>query len=227
MPVPVLPGIRSRATARTPCRAGHRRPGAGLAACRNWTMGPGTEADTAASAPRDTPANPAAEQRNTPPSETERLWAALERERAAKRAAERRLERMAQPQAAHARPAPQPAIPAATAEPPRNEPVPAPVRAPAPAPQAAPMRIPAGTAVAVRTAAAVMSATAQVEDTVPATMAEDITSTAGRPSPRAAAWSARSPLSSTPAARAGPTGSRSGSIHSHTTAWTRPWRQPR
>ena len=138
-------------------------------------MGPGTEADTAASAPPDTPANPAAEQRNTPPSETERLWAALEREHAARRAAERRLERMAQPQAAHARPEPQPAIPAATAEPPRNEPAPAPVRAPAPAPQAAPMRIPAGTAVAVRTAAAVMSATAQVEDTVSATMAEDIT----------------------------------------------------
>ena len=143
--------------------------GAGLAACRNWTMGSGTEADTAASASPDTPANPAAEQRNPPPTETERLWAALERERAAKRAAERRLERMAQPQAAHARPEPQPAVPAATAEPPRNEP------APAPAQQAAPIRIPSGTAVAVRTAAAVTSATARVEDTVSATTTEDIT----------------------------------------------------
>ena len=135
--------------------------GAGLAACRNWTMGPGTEADTAPSAPPDAAANPAAEQVNTPPSESERLWAALERERAARRAAERRPERMAQPQAAHARPEPQPAIPVATAEPARNE--------------AAPIRIPAGTAVAVRTAAAVTSGTAQVEDTVPATTAEEIT----------------------------------------------------
>lgn len=57
--------------------------GAGLAACRNWTMGPPTATDTAAAASPD-PAGV----RETPPSETDRLWAALERERAARRAAE-------------------------------------------------------------------------------------------------------------------------------------------
>ena len=82
---------------------------------------------------------------------------------------------MAQPQAAHARPKPQPAVPAATAEPPRNEPPPAPAPAPSAAPQAAPVRVPAGTAFAVRTAATVTSATAQVEDTVSATTAEEVT----------------------------------------------------
>ena len=148
--------------------------GAGLAACRNWTMGPATETGTAAAAAPD----PAAARHDTPPSETDRLWAALERERAARRAAERRLERIAQPQAAtHARPEPQqppaPPAPAATAEPSRHEPIPAP--APAPATQATPITIPAGTAIAVRTAAAVISTTAQVEDTVSATTAGDVT----------------------------------------------------
>ncbi len=140
--------------------------GAGLAACRNWTMGPATEAGTAAAATPD----PAARQ-DTPPSETDRLWAALERERTARRAAEQRLERTAQPQAAtHARPEPQqppaPPAPAPTAEP---------SPAPEPAPQVTPIALPAGTAITVRTATAVTSATAQVEDTVSATTAGDVT----------------------------------------------------
>ncbi len=143
--------------------------GAGLAACRNWTMGPATETGMAA-APE-----PAAARHDTPPSETDRLWAALERERAARRAAEQRLERIAQPQAAHARPErqqpPAPPAAAATAEPSRHEPIPA----PEPAPQVTPIAIPAGTAITVRTAAAVTSATAQVEDTVSATTAGDVT----------------------------------------------------
>ena len=146
--------------------------GAGLAACRNWTIGPATEADRTATAS----ANPAARQ-DVPPSETDRLWAALERERTARRAAERRIERTAQPQATHAGPEPQqplaPPAPAATPEPPRHEPVPAP--APAPTPHAMPTTIPAGTSIAVRTAAAVTSATAQIEDTVSATTAGDVT----------------------------------------------------
>ena len=140
--------------------------GAGLAACRNWTMGPATEAGTAAAAAPDTTT-----QQDTPPSETDRLWAALERERTARRAAEQRLERTAQPQAAtHARPEPQqppaPPAPAPTAEP---------SPAPEPAPQVTPIALPAGTAITVRTAAAVTSATAQVEDTVSATTAGDVT----------------------------------------------------
>ena len=147
--------------------------GAGVAACRNWTMGPATETGTAAAA---APA-PTAARHDTPPSETDRLWAALERERAARRAAEQRLERIAQPQAAHARPErqqpPAPPAPAATAEPSRHEPIPAP--APAPATQATPTTIPAGTAITVRNAAAVTSATAQVEDTVSARIAGDVT----------------------------------------------------
>ena len=146
--------------------------GAGLAACRNWTMGPATEAGTTAAAAPD----PAATRHNTPPSETDRLWAALERERTARRAAEQRLERIAQPQAAtHARPEPQqppaPPAPAATTEPSHHEPIPA----PEPVPQVTPIAIPAGTAITVRTAAAVTSATAQVEDTVSATTAGDVT----------------------------------------------------
>ncbi len=147
--------------------------GAGLAACRNWTVGPATEAGTTAAAAPD----PAAARHDTPPSETDRLWAALERERAARRAAERRLERIAQPQAAHARPerqqSPAPPAPAATAEPSRHEPIPA--TAPAPATQATPTTIPAGTAITVRTAAAVTSATAQIEDNVSARTAGDVT----------------------------------------------------
>ncbi|MCY4636006.1 MAG: hypothetical protein OXG04_16120, partial [Acidobacteria bacterium] len=104
------------------------------------------------------------------------LWAALERERTARRAAEQRLERIAQPQAAtHARPEPQqppaPPAPAATTEPSHHEPIPA----PEPAPQVTPIAIPAATAITVRTAAAVTSATAQVEDTVSATTAGDVT----------------------------------------------------
>ena len=139
--------------------------GAGLAACRNWTMGPATETGMAA-APE-----PAAARHDTPPSETDRLWAALERERAARRAAERRIERIAQPQAAtHARPERQ-QPPAATAEPSRHEPIPA----PEPAPQVTPIAIPAGTAITVRTAAAVTSATAQVDDTGDAPPAADAT----------------------------------------------------
>ncbi len=146
--------------------------GAGVAACRNWTMGPATETGTAAAAAPE----PTTTQQDTPPSETDRLWAALERERTARRAAEQRLERIAQSQAAtHARPEPQqppaPPAPAATAEPSRHEPIPA----PEPAPQVTPIAIPAGTAITVRTAAAVTSATAQVEDTVSATTAGDVT----------------------------------------------------
>ena len=148
--------------------------GAGLAACRNWTIGPATKADTAATASAD----PAA-RHDAPPSETDRLWAALERERAARRAAERRIERTVQPQATHAGPEPQqplaPPAPAATPEPPRHEPVPVPAPAPAPTPHAMPTTIPAGTSIAVRTAAAVTSATAQIEDTVSATTAGDVT----------------------------------------------------
>ena len=90
--------------------------GAGLAACRNWTMGPPTATDTAAAASP----NPAGV-RETPTSETGRPGAALERERAARRAAERRIEQMAQPQATPERPAPQPPVPSApmtTPEPP-------------------------------------------------------------------------------------------------------------
>lgn len=145
---------------------------AGLAACRNWTMGNPAEADTAAAASPD-PVGA----HDAPPSETERLWAALERERAARRAAERRIEQMAQPQATHERPAPQPLVPAApvaTGQPPRTEPVATPAPAPAPAPQAMPVTIPAGTAIAVRIAAAITSATARVEDTVSATTVGDI-----------------------------------------------------
>ena len=144
--------------------------GAGLAACRNWTMGNAAEADTAAAASPD-PAGA----HDAPPSEIDRLWAALERERAARRAAERRMERMAQPQATHERPQPPvPAAPVTTVQPPRTEPVAAPAPAPAPAPQAMPVTIPAGTAIAVRIAAAITSATARVEDTVSATTVGDI-----------------------------------------------------
>ncbi|MCY4122574.1 MAG: hypothetical protein OXG72_16825, partial [Acidobacteria bacterium] len=150
--------------------------GASLAACRNWTMGPPAATETAAAASPD-PAGA----REAPPSETDRLWAALERERAARRAAEQRLERTTQPQATHARPEPaQPAAPPtppATAEPPRDEPAvtAAPAPAPAPAPPATPITIPAGTAIAVRTAGAVTSATARVEDSVSATTTTDVT----------------------------------------------------
>ncbi len=148
--------------------------GAGLAACRNRTMGP--PADThAASAASPDPAG----LRETPPSETDRLWAALERERAARRAAEQRLEQMAQPQEAYARPEPaQPAAPPAPParpEPPRNEPAATAAPRPAPVPQAAPVTIPAGTAIAARTATAVTSATARVEDSVSATTIGDVT----------------------------------------------------
>ena len=144
--------------------------GAGLAACRNWTMGNPAEADTAAAASPD-PIGA----HDAPPSETDRLWAALERERAARRAAERRIEHMAQPQATHERPQPPvPAAPVATIQPPRAEPVAAPAPAPAPAPQAMPVTIPAGTAIAVQIAAAITSATARVEDTVSATTVGDI-----------------------------------------------------
>ena len=146
--------------------------GAGLAACRNWTMGPPAEADTA----EGTSPEPAASH-DAPPSETDRLWAALERERAARRAAERRLEQRALPQAMHERPAPQPPVPtapAATVQTPRTTPVTAPAPAPVPTPQAMPVTIPAGTAVTVRIAAAVTSATARVEDTVSATTVGDV-----------------------------------------------------
>ena len=147
--------------------------GAGLAACRNWTMGPPAATDTAAAASPD----PAAV-RETPPSETDRLWAALERERAARRAAERRIERMAQAQATHARPEPaQPAAPPtppATAKPPRNEPAATPAPPTPPTPQATAITIPAETAIAVRTATAVTSATARVEDRVSATTTRDV-----------------------------------------------------
>lgn len=147
--------------------------GAGLAACRNWTMGNPAEADTAAAASPD-PIGA----HDAPPSETDRLWAALERERAARRAAERRIERMAQPQATHTRPEPaQAAAPPATAEPPRNEAVatPEPAPATAPTPQATPITIPAGTAIAVRTATTITSATARIEDSVSATTTTDVT----------------------------------------------------
>ncbi|MYH31707.1 MAG: TrbI/VirB10 family protein [Acidobacteria bacterium] len=147
--------------------------GAGLAACRNWT-GPAAGADTAATAaPVPAPDTAPA------PSETDRLWAALVRERTARRAAERRIERMAQPQKTYTQPEPaQPAAPAAppaAVEPPRNEPVPAPAPPTQPAPQATSITIPAGTAIAVRTATAVSSATARVEDSVSATTTDDVT----------------------------------------------------
>ena len=140
--------------------------GAGLAACRNWTMGPAAEADTAAAAaPAPTP--------DTAPSETDRLWAALERERTARRSAERRLERMARPQATYTQP--DPAQPAAPAAPPAAvEPAPAPAPPTPPAPQATSITIPAGTAIAVRTATAVTSANARVEDNVSATTIGDV-----------------------------------------------------
>ena len=148
--------------------------GAGLAACRNWTMGPPAATETAAAASPDP-----ASVREAPPSETDRLWAALERERAARRAAERRLERMAQPQATDTRPEPtQPAAPSTpppTAKPPRNEPAPTAAPERAPTPQATAITIPAGTAITVRTAASVTSATARVEDSVSATTATDVT----------------------------------------------------
>ncbi len=141
--------------------------GAGLAACRNWTRGPAVEADTAATA-APTP--------DLAPSETDRLWAALEHERTARRAAERRLERMTQPQATHTRPdrvqPAAPTAPPATVEPQRNEPAP-PATTPPP-PQATSITIPARTAIAVQTADAVTSATARVEDTVSATTTSDV-----------------------------------------------------
>ena len=144
--------------------------GAGLAACRNWSMGNAAETDTAAAASSDP-----ADAHDAPPSETDRLWAALERERAARRVAERRIEQMAQPQATHERPQPPvPAAPVATVQPPRTEPVAAPAPAPAPAPQAMPVTIPAGTAIVVRIAAAITSATARVEGTVSATTVGDV-----------------------------------------------------
>ena len=144
--------------------------GAGLAACRNWTTGPATEADTAAvSAPAPAPDT------DPTPSETDRLWAALERERTARRAAERRLERVAQPQATYTLPDPaQPAAPPAAVEPPRNEPATAPAAPTPPTPQATSITIPAGTAIAVRTATAVTSATARVEDSVSASTIGDV-----------------------------------------------------
>ncbi len=148
--------------------------GAGLAACRNWTIGPATGADTTATASADRAAR-----HDAPPSETDRLWAALERERAARSAAERRIERTAQPQATHTGPEPQEPLatpaPAATPQPPLDEPVPVPTPAPVPAPHAMPITIPAGTTIAVRTAAAVTSATTQIEDTVSATTTGDVT----------------------------------------------------
>ena len=152
--------------------------GAGLAACRNWTMGPAAATDTASAASPDP-----ADVREAPRSETDRLWAALEREREARRAAERRLERIAQPQASHARPErAQPAAPPAppaTARPPRNEPVataaPAPAPEPSPTPQATSITIPARTAIAVRIATTVTSTTARVEDRVSATTTSDVT----------------------------------------------------
>ena len=148
--------------------------GAGLAACRNWTMGP--PADThAASAASPDPAGV----RETPPSDTDRLWAALEREREARRAAERRMEEMAHAQATHARPEPtQPAAsatPPVTAEPPRNESAATVAPTTAPVPQATAITIPAGTAIAVRTATTVTSATARVEDRISATTTTDVT----------------------------------------------------
>ena len=148
--------------------------GAGLAACRNWTMEPTAEADTAAIAAP----TPAPDTEPTP-SETDRLWAALEHERTARRAAERRLERMAQPQATYTRP--DPAQPAAPAAPPaavesrHNDPAPAPAAPTPPTPQATSITIPAGTAIAVRTADAVTSATARVEDSVSARTIGDVT----------------------------------------------------
>lgn len=145
--------------------------GAGLAACRNWTMGPAGEAGTAA-APAPAPETDPA------PSETDRLWAALERERTARRAAERRLEPIAQPQATYAQPEPvqppTPEAPPATVEPPHNEPAPALPAATPPAPPATSITIPAGTAITVRTTTAVTSATARVEDSVSATTIGDV-----------------------------------------------------
>ncbi|MCY4119653.1 MAG: hypothetical protein OXG72_01880, partial [Acidobacteria bacterium] len=112
-----------------------------------------------------------------------RLWAALERARADRLAAVRRLERISQPQVSYARheptaaPAPPPATPAPpsyrpTAAPPRHQPTATP---PAPTPQATQITIPAGTAIAARSATTASSATARVEDSVSATTASDVT----------------------------------------------------
>ena len=146
--------------------------GAGLAACRNW-MGPAATETIATAGPDQAVTG------ETAPSETDRLWAALERERTARRAAERRLERMAEPRANAARPEPvrpaaAPAAPPAAVKPPRNEPAPAPAPPTPPAPQVTWITIPAGTVIAARTVRTVTSASARVEDSVSATTIDDV-----------------------------------------------------
>ena len=131
--------------------------GAGLAACRNWTMGPPAATDTTAAA------SPEPGRHARYPAERDRPAVGRAGTRAARpgRAAEQRLERMAQPQATHTRP--EPAQPAAPPAPPataraadatsRQQPRdPRQRPEPSPAPQATPITIPAGTAIAVRTA---------------------------------------------------------------------------
>ena len=143
--------------------------GAGLAACRNW-MGPAATETIATAGPDQAVTG------ETAPSETDRLWAALERERTARRAAERRLERMAEPRPNAARPEPvRPAAAPARREASRHEPAAAPQPAAAPAPEPAAITIPAGTDIATRIVTAVSSATARVEDNVTATMTGDVT----------------------------------------------------
>ena len=143
--------------------------GAGLAACRNW-MGPAATETIATAAPDQAVTG------ETAPSETDRLWAALERERTARRAAEHRLERMAEPRADATRPEPvRPAAAPARREASRNEPAAAPQPAAAPAPEPAAITIPAGTDIAARIVTAVSSATARVEDNVTATTTGDVT----------------------------------------------------
>ena len=143
--------------------------GAGLAACRNW-MGPAATETIATAAPDQAVTG------KTAPSDTDRLWAALERERTARRAAERRLERMAEPRANATRPEPvRPAAAPARREASRHEPAAAPQPAAAPAPEPAAITIPAGTDIAARIVTAVSSATARVEDNVTATTTRDVT----------------------------------------------------
>ncbi|MDE2904808.1 MAG: hypothetical protein OXQ28_01855 [Acidobacteriota bacterium] len=143
--------------------------GAGLAACRNW-MGPAATETIATAGPDQAVTG------ETAPRETDRLWAALERERTARRAAERRLERMAEPRANATRPEPvRPAAAPARREASRNEPAAAPQPAAAPAPEPAAITIPAGTDIAARIVTAVSSATARVEDNVTATTTGDVT----------------------------------------------------
>ena len=174
--------------------------GAGLAACRNSTMGPGTEADTAASAPPDAAANPApnrwtprrarasgggprwnaSAQPGAPPSGASSGWRSRRRRtpvpnrslQSPPRRPNRHATSRRPPRRRHRLPRRRRRRSASRPEPPsRCEPQP-------------------------RSRARRRKSRAPCPRRRPKTSP----STAGRPSPQAAAWSARSPLSSAPAA---------------------------